>query len=100
GMVRMWDKSTIVGTGAIISIGDLFFGPKTNSDPDSFVFLMSSEGELQINPSSDFYGSVAGDVTVDLFPGVEMEWTDPKEAGFEFPSIQIPRYRTYEIIKE
>jgi hypothetical protein len=100
GMVRMWDKSTIVGTGAIISIGDLFFGPKTNSDPDSFVFLMSSEGELQINPSSDFYGSIAGDVTVDLFPGVEMEWTDPKEAGFEFPSIQIPRYRTYEIIQE
>jgi hypothetical protein len=100
GMVRMWDKSTIVGTGAIISIGDLFFGPKTSSDPDSFVFLMSSEGELQINPSSDFYGSVAGDVKVDLFPGTNMVWTDPEEAGFGFPSIQIPRYRTYEIIKE
>jgi len=100
GTIRLSDKSTIVGTGAIIAIGDLFFGPKTQSDPDSFVFLMSSEGGLQINPSSNFYGSIAGDIFVDLQPGVDMIWTDPVAAGFFFPSIQIPRYRTYEIIKE
>jgi hypothetical protein len=100
GSITLSGKSSIVGTGAIISIGDLFFGPKSSSEEDEFLFLMSSEGGLQINPSSNFYGSVAGDVFVDLQPGTDMVWTDPKEAGFEFPSIQIPRYRTYEIIQE
>jgi hypothetical protein len=100
GAISLSGKSSIVGTGAIISIGDLFFGPKSSSEEGEFLFLMSSEGGLQINPSSNFYGSVAGDVFVDLQPGTDMVWTDPKEAGFEFPCIQIPRYRTYEIIKE
>jgi hypothetical protein len=100
GEIDMTDKSAIVGTGAIISIGKLTFGPKSSSDADSFLFLMSSESDLIIHPSSNFYGSVAGDVDVRLFPGTDMVWTDPKEAGFFFPSIQIPRYRTYEIIKE
>lgn len=100
GSIDMSDKSSIVGTGAIVAIGDIFFGPKTSSDANEFLFLMSSEGEVQLNPKSNFYGSIAGDVTVDLFPGVQVVWTDPKEAGFEFPSIQIPRYRTYEIVKE
>ena len=100
GSIDMSDKSSIVGTGAIIAIGDIFFGPKTSSDENEFLFLMSSEGEVQLNPKSNFYGSIAGDVTVDLFPGVEVVWTDPKEAGFEFPCIEIPRYRTYEIVQE
>ena len=100
GSITLSGKSSIVGTGAIISIGDLFFGPKSSSEEGQFLFLMSSEGGLQINPSSNFYGSVAGDVFVDLQPGTDMVWTDPKDAGFFFPSIQIPRYRTYDIIKE
>ncbi len=100
GEIDLSSKSSIVGTGAIISIGRLFFGPKSSSAEDQFLFLMSSEGALKINPSSNFYGSIAGDIDVDLQPGVDMIWTDPKEHGFEFPSIQIPRYRTYEIIKE
>ncbi len=100
GTITLSGKSSIIGTGAIISIGDLFFGPKSSSEEGEFLFLMSSEGGLQINPSSNFYGSVAGDVFVDLQPGTDMVWTDPTEAGFFFPSIQIPRYRTYEIIKE
>ena len=100
GTITLSGKSSLVGTGAIIGIGDLFFGPKSSSEPDSFLFLMSSEGGLQINPSSNFYGSVAGDVFVDLQPGTDMVWTDPKEHGFFFPCIQIPRYRTYESIQE
>jgi hypothetical protein len=100
GDITMSGKSSIVGTGAIISIGRLYFGPKSSSSEDDFLFLMSSEGELVINPGSDFFGSIAGDIDVDLQPGVNMIWTDPKEHGFEFPSIQIPRYRTYEIIQE
>jgi Tfp pilus assembly protein PilX len=100
GRIDLDSKSSIVGTGAIISIGDLSFGPQSSSELGSFLFLMSSEGGLKINPSSDFYGSVAGDIDVDLQPGVDMVWSDPKEAGFEFPCVQIPRYRTYEIIQE
>jgi hypothetical protein len=100
GSIDMFAKSSVVGTGAIIAIGDIFFGPKSSSEEDQFLFIMSSEGTLQINPSTNFYGSIAGDIDVKLFPDVFMVWTDPKEAGFEFPSIQIPRYRTYEIIQE
>ena len=100
GGITLSGKSSIVGTGAIISIGDLDFGPKSSSEEGSFLFLMSTEGTLTIHPSSNFYGSIAGDVDVWLFPGTDMIWTDPKEAGFEFPAIQIPRYRTYDIIKE
>jgi hypothetical protein len=100
GKITMDAKSSIVGTGAIIAIGDVFFGPKSSSEEGQFLFIMSSEGSLQINPSTDFFGSIAGDIDVRLFPDVWMKWSDPKEAGFFFPSIQIPRYRTYEIIKE
>jgi hypothetical protein len=100
GSIDMFAKSSVVGTGAIIAIGDIFFGPKSSSEEDQFLFIMSSEGTLQINPSTNFYGSIAGDIDVKLFPDVYMVWTDPKEAGFFFPSIQIPRYRTYEIIQE
>jgi len=79
GAIFAKDKCAIRGTGGIIAIGDLFFGPKSSSGDDEFLFLMSSEGEVQVNPNSDFYGSIAGDTVVELFPGVELIWTDPAE---------------------
>ena len=100
GSIFAKSKCAITGTGAIIAIGDMFFGPKSSSGEDDFLFIMSSEGEVQINPNSDFYGSVAGDTTVDLFPGVHLIWTDPAEHGFEFPVFEKLWYRTYEIVKE
>jgi len=100
GSITVEGKSNIIGTGAIIALGDIDFGPKSSSEPDSFLFMLSSEGSLKINPSSNFYGSIAGDIDVVLQPGVDMVWTDPKENGFEFPMVQIPRYRTYEIVQE
>ena len=100
GTITLSGKSSLVGTGAIIGIGDVFFGPKSSSGEGDFLFIMSSEGTVTLNPAGDFYGSLAGNVGVDLQPGASLIWTDPKECGFEFPTFEKLWYRTYEIVKE
>ena len=81
------DKLTITGSGCIIAIGDIEFKPGLNSSPDDFIFVMSVEGEALIQPLGDLYGSIAGDVNVELKPGNSLEWHDPGDAGFlNFPN--------------
>ncbi len=81
-------NSTITGDGCIIVIGDIDFSPNIDSNPDNFLFIMSVEGTVTFNPGTDFYGSIAGNVEVQLQPGVSATWTPPPgegEGGLNFP---------------
>ena len=98
GNIDIGGKCTISGSGIIIAEGNVFFSPKTQSNPDDFVFVMSTEGWLQMQPNGDFYGSVAGDVEVDLQPGAVLTWRPPP-AGLNFPDGTTggAHIRTYKI---
>jgi hypothetical protein len=98
--IKFGEKCTIDGSGAIIALGNIDFGPKIQTGEDDFVFLMSVEGETQLNPMNDFYGSIGGNADVDLFPGVNLIWNDPADAGYEFPQGEyFGGILTYDIIE-
>ena len=96
------NRCTVYGNGCIIAVGDINFQPSMESSADSFVFIMSVEGTVQFQPSGDFYGSIAGNVDVNLQPGSTLFWTGPpptlKYPGSE-PSEKnvIQAIRTWEI---
>ncbi len=105
GDIDIGDSCTITGSGCIVALGNIFFSPKFESSPDDFVFVMSVYGWLQFNPgapSSDFYGSLAGDVDVQLKPGKSLNWTGPPPE-LKFPGAEpstrnvIAAIRTWEI---
>lgn len=105
GKIDITDKCTITGSGCIVALGDIFFSPKLESSPDDFVFVMSVYGWLQLNPgapSSDFYGSLAGNVDVQLQPGKQLHWSGPPPE-LKFPGAEpsdrnvIKAIRTWEI---
>ena len=87
-------RVSVTGTGCIIARGDINFQPGMQSSPNNFVFVMSIEGKLWFHPSGDFYGSLAGDTEVDLWPGTHLTWNSVGEgAGLNFP-IEAYRYQT------
>lgn len=88
GEIDIGGKCTLTGSGCIIAVGDIFFSPYIDSNPDNYVFVMSVEGTVWFNPGSDFYGAIAGNVEVQLQPGVSATWTPPpteEEGGVNFP---------------
>jgi len=80
------NKCTLIGSGCIIATGDINFNPSMTSDPDSFVFVMSLNGTVSFNPNGDFYGSIAGDVEVNLQPGSTLTWSIPPYEDLNFPT--------------
>jgi hypothetical protein len=52
-----------------------------------FVFVMSIECSSDIKPGGTFYGSIAGDAEVELYPGTTLTWTQAPtgEGGLIFP---------------
>ena len=82
------DKCTIIGSGCIIAVGDVYFAPKgdVGSEGD-FVLIMSVEGTTILQPSGTFYGCMAGDVSVEVKSGFEpnVTWTDPGLHDLNFP---------------
>lgn len=71
-------KCTIIGPGAIIAIGDVYFAPKGdvggNEEP---VFVLSVSGTTLLQPSGDFYGAIAGSVEVEVKQGTTPSITYP-----------------------
>jgi len=66
----------VEGPGALIAIGDIYFAPKSNND--QYLFVMSISGTTQIQPSGNFVGSAAGDVSIlKSGSGGSITWTDP-----------------------
>ncbi len=90
GGIWVGGKCRITGSGCIIAAGEVFFEPNILAGTENdFVFIMSVTGETQINPSGDFYGSLAGDVNVQLQPGSTLSWTDPSDKDLNFPEGEV-----------
>ncbi|MFC1979312.1 hypothetical protein ACFLVS_00290 [Chloroflexota bacterium] len=81
GSISLNPGVTISGSGCIIAVGSLNFQPDISGE--DFVFLMSVEGTVDLQPGNSFYGSVAGDVEVELSPGTTLQWTSLSE-GMNF----------------
>jgi hypothetical protein len=82
-------RVTLVGPGAIIAVGDMYFEPKAQSTTDP-IFVLSVLGTTQMQPSGDFYGALAGSVDVVVQPGHNPTITYPEggfgNAGLDFPT--------------
>jgi hypothetical protein len=68
--VSVGERCTIIGSGCIIAVGDVYFAPKgdVGSETD-FVLLMSLGGTMTLQPSGTFYGCVAGNALVEAKSG-------------------------------
>jgi len=84
GSITLWPGCTISGSGCIIAEGDINFQPNMDSSEDDFLFLMSIGGTCTIQPSGDFYGSLAGDCAVYLMPDSDLTLTAVPEDGLNF----------------
>ncbi len=73
-------KCTVVGSGVIISIGDMYFAPNTEAGATDPIFVMSVSGTALVQPGGDFYGSIAGSVEIDLQPGTSINY--PESGGW------------------
>jgi hypothetical protein len=69
------ERCSLVGPGCIIARGDVNFQPAILGE--EFILVMSTEGFVWFKPQGAFYGSVAGNVRVDLQPGSTLTWTEP-----------------------
>ena len=85
------DKCTIIGSGCIIALGDVYFAPRgdVGSETD-FVLLMSLGGTMTLQPSGTFYGCVAGNVCVGVKSGCDaiITHTAPEGKGLDFPGVE------------
>jgi len=104
--IKVGGKCTIKGSGCIIAIGDIDFQPNILSSSDDFIFIMSVSGRVWFHPNGDFYGSVAGNADIDLWPGNTFTHTDPPidpntgEIMLNFPMGDVAsalEIRTWEI---
>ncbi|MCJ7575929.1 MAG: hypothetical protein MUO80_04525 [Dehalococcoidia bacterium] len=83
---------TLVGEGAIIAVGDIYFQPNTEAGVTDPVFIMSVEGTSLIQPQGDFYGSIAGSVEVDLWPGTSLDYPETGFGVLNFPGCTAGRF--------
>ena len=95
---------TVSGSGCIIAIGNVDFQPGLEGSPSDFVFVMSIKGDIWFKPQGDFYGSLAGDVKVDLQPNCAMTWTPWEGRGINLPDfayqsdvVKTVTIRTWEV---
>ena len=75
----------IKGSGCIIAIGYIDFWPSISGSSTDFVFVMSIGSYVDFKPNGDFYGSLAGDLRVDLGSGCHITWTPWEGSGIDFP---------------
>jgi hypothetical protein len=69
-------KCTVVGSGVIIAIGDMYFEPNTQAGVTDPIFVMSVLGTTQVQPGGDFFGAIAGSVEIELQPGTSINYPD------------------------
>jgi hypothetical protein len=67
-------KCTVVGSGVIIAIGDMYFEPNTEAGVTDPIFVMSVDGTTSVQPGGDFYGAIAGSVEIELQPGTSINY--------------------------
>jgi len=83
---------TLAGSGCIIVVGDIDFFPNIASGSENdFIFIMSVEHTVLLHPGGHFYGSVAGEVEVEVHAGHNpfITHTDYRDKGLDFPMGQL-----------
>jgi hypothetical protein len=90
------------GSGAIITIGDIYFQPKMLTEDDEFVMIMSLEGTVDLHPSGTFYGSINGYYAVDVSPNNAITQVDGDAFWNSLPNNDenIIKILTYDIIDQ
>jgi len=78
--LKIGDKCTLVGSGTVLAIGDIYFKPNTEAGVTDPVFVMSVDGTTSVQPNGDFYGSIAGSVEIELQPGTSINY--PENGGW------------------
>jgi hypothetical protein len=71
----------IIGPGAIIVVGDIYFAPKAETGVTDPIFIMSVNHKTLLQPGGEFYGAVAGSVEAELKKGGG-SLTYPEEEGW------------------
>ena len=86
--IEIGGKCTIIGSGCIIAVGDVYFAPKgdVGSETD-FVFVMSAVGTMTLQPSGAYYGCIAGNQCVEARSGenASVTYTTPEGHGLNIP---------------
>ena len=95
---------SIIGSGCIIAIENIDFYPSISSSSTDFVFVMSIESYIDFKPNGTFYGSLAGDLVVDLQSNCKMTWTPWQGRGLTLPDfayrsdvVKTVTVRTWEV---
>lgn len=73
-------KCTVIGSGVIIAIGDIYFEPNTEAGVTDPIFVMSILGTTNVQPGGDFFGAIAGNVEIQLQPGTSINY--PENEGW------------------
>jgi len=79
-------KCTLTGSGCIIAVGDIYFAPNLDSDPDDYILVMSVNGETEMQPNGNFYGTLAGNVVTTRKGDADINWSSPPD-DLNFPGI-------------
>jgi hypothetical protein len=85
-------KCTLVGVGAIIAVGDIYFAPNTEAGVTDPIFIMSVIGTSLVQPGGDFYGSIAGSVEVDLWPNTSLNYPGSGFGTINFPGCTAGKF--------
>jgi len=85
---------TLVGPGAIVAIGDIYFEPNIESGMTEPIFIMSASGTTTLQPGGNFYGAIAGEISVETQPGTSITYPDDgfDGTGINFPGIISGRF--------
>jgi len=88
GSASIGGKTTIKGTGVIISVGSMTFMPNIAAgSEDNFILVMSVTSTTTFQPGGNFYGTVSGDVDITLQPGCKIILPPPPEDGLNYPAL-------------
>lgn len=88
GKLDMGQGLVLHGPGVIAAVGTIKFMPNVIGT-DGYIFVISISKDLQVQPSGNFMGAMAGITSVDLQPGNTLTWIDYKDEGGN-PIIDFP----------
>jgi len=85
-------KVTLTSSGCLIAVGDIDFQPHMDANPFDYILVLSVIGETRMLPNGSFYGTLAGQVFVDVKSGSDpyIQWNDPDTDGDGIPDIDFP----------
>lgn len=81
-------KCSVLDSGGFIVRGGLYFAPNGDTEPTEYILAISFQGTLQVRPGINIYGTLAGDIKIDVQSGSTptVTWVDPETVGW----VNIP----------